>query len=141
MSTHDDDLDEQLEDEQTTESEHPGGVEDFDAFWSTRKRKRRTTTIMGQPVVLPASLPLQFELEAKRLQRSKRDKDVHKLVAILFGEDAFTKWARAGMDLEQFQVLLAWAPQVIAGADLTLAEVADALAEHDPEDGDKPDPT
>lgn len=107
----------------TTETDHDS-VEDFDAFWSMQDRKRPATTIMGQRVELPASLPLQFEMEARRLQRSRKDKDVRKLVAILFGQDQYERWAEAGMDLEQFMVLLAWAPAVIAGQPVTLAEVA-----------------
>lgn len=115
-------------------------VEDFDAFWTARDRKGKTTTIMGRVTELPPSLPLQFEMEARRLQRSKREKDMHKLVAILFGPDALDDWRKAGMDLEQFAVLIAWAPQVIAGADVTLAEVADALAAVDANKGSA-DPT
>lgn len=124
MTKHDETTDQATETDPTE-----GGFEDFDAFWASRDRKRKTTNIMGQLVTLPASLPLQFELEAKRLARSKRDKDVRKLVGILFGEDMLAGWAERGMDLEQFQVLLAWAPQVIAGEHVTLAQVADQLAE------------
>ena len=113
--------------------ETPEQTEDFDAFWSARERKQKSTTIMGETITLPPALPLQFELEARRLARSKRDQDVRKLVAILFGQDTFTKWAEKGMDLEQFQVLLAWAPQVIAGNDVTLAEVAEQVAKADSE--------
>lgn len=100
------------------------GVEDFDAFWAGQDRKRKTTTIMGHTVTLPPSIPLQFELEAKAAQRSKRGRDVKRLVGILFGADALERWAADGMDLEQFMVLLAWAPRVIAGQRITLAEVA-----------------
>jgi hypothetical protein len=103
-------------------------LEDFDAFWQSRKRKQRTVTIMGETVPLPASLPLQFQLEAQRLQRSKRDQDIRKLLVILLSdEDCTDRWAAKGMDLEQFAVLVAWLPQVIAGRDITLAEVADQL--------------
>lgn len=104
------------------------GLEDFDAFWSSRKRKRKATPIMGEVVTLPSSLPLQFELEARKVQRSRKDKDVRKLVAILFGEDALERWAKRGMDMEQFMVLLAWAPRAIAGDPVTLQEVADEVA-------------
>lgn len=107
------------------------GAEDFDAFWRARdqsgKRKRKSTTIMGELVELPPSLPIWFELEAKRLQHSRDENDIRKLVGILFGEAALDKWAAAGMDGEQFAVLLAWAPLVIAGANITLAEVAASL--------------
>lgn len=122
-----------LDDTPTDES-----TEDFDAFWAKQTRKAKTTTIAGHKVTLPASLPLQFELEARKLQRSKRDKDVRKLVAILFGQDSYEKFAAGGMDLEQFKVLLAWAPQVIAGHTVTLAEVAAKVAALE---GEQPDPT
>lgn len=137
-------LADELETEHTdqVETADEGNLEDFDAFWSTRKRRRRTTTIMGERVELPASLPLQFELEARKRAKSTKDKDVRKLVAILFGEGALSRWAARGMDLEQFGVLLAWAPQVIAGQDVTLAQVADELeAMDDGQDGEGADPS
>ena len=109
-------------------SDNADQTEDFDAFWAQRERKRKSTTVMGVAVELPASLPLQFELEARRLQRSKRDKDVRTLVGILFGADALDTWTAKGMDLEQLMVLLAWAPQVLSGQDVSLAEVADQVA-------------
>lgn len=118
-------------------------LEDFDAFWTAQDRKCPSVKIMGKDYTLPAALPLQFELEARRLQRSKSDKDVHKLVGILFGADSYSEWVAAGMDIEQFQLLLAWGPRRIAGqkgADgkpITLAEVK---AELDAKD-DEPDPT
>jgi hypothetical protein len=125
-------------------SDNADQTEDFDAFWAQRERKRKSTTVMGVAVELPASLPLQFELEARRLQRSKRDKDVRTLVGILFGADALDTWTAKGMDLEQLMVLLAWAPQVIAGEDVTLAEVAEAVAKANAKsdgEGKGPDPT
>lgn len=118
-------------------SEHPEHVEhdednleDFDAFWSARDRKTKTTRIMGELVELPPALPLRFELEARKLEKSKRDKDVRRLVGILFGADKLDAWTERGMDMDQFAVLLAWAPQVIAGRDVTLAEVADSVERH-----------
>lgn len=122
------------------------GTEDFDAFWSSQKRTGRRVRLFGEVVELPPALPLQFEMEARRLQRSKRDKDVTRLVGILFGEDALERYAAAGMDIEQFRLLLAWAPRAIAGQKgkdgqpLALAEVAAELAEADAEDG-AADPT
>lgn len=120
-----------VETDETPETIEDGteSLEDFDAFWSARKRKAKTTTIMGQRVELPPSLPLQFQLEVQKVARSESEDDVRKLVAILFGQDPVDAWAAAGMDMEQFQVLLAWAPQVIAGQDVTLAQVADLIAE------------
>lgn len=110
-------------------------TEDFDAFWSARERKGKATTIMGERVELPAALPLRFELEARKLQRSKDDQDVRKLVSILFGDDKLDAWTERGMDMDQFAVLLAWAPQVIAGHNVTLAEVADSVAKHNAKQG------
>lgn len=116
-------------------------LEDFDAFWQGQARKPKTTRIAGQLVQLPPSLPLQFELEARKLQRSKSEKDVRKLLAILFGKDAMERFAEGGMDLEQFQVLLAWAPRVIAGQHVTLAEVAAEVAAANAKGETEADPT
>lgn len=104
------------------------GTEDFDAFWSGRARRVRHTKIMGRKVELPPHLPLRFEMEARRLERSKSDADVKHLVGILVGEDHLDAWIEAGLDAEQFAVLLAWLPGAIAGSGMTLAEVADAIA-------------
>lgn len=103
------------------------GTEDFDAFWESRTRKVRLTKIMGQVVELPPALPLRFEMEARRVERSRSEEDVRRLVGILFGEDALDGWIERGLDSEQFPVLLAWGPRVIAGQDITLAEVADLI--------------
>lgn len=118
------------------------GVEDFDAYWHHHKRKGARVRIMGEVVELPPAMPLQFELEARRLQRSKRPEDVRKLVAILFGPTALDRWTARGMDSDQFQLLLAWAPQRIALGDAaqTMAEVEAELAKADAE-GDELDPT
>lgn len=115
MSEHTENLSVPLDDD--------NGIEDFDAFWASVDRGGKTTTIMGERVTLPASIPLQFELEARKLQRSKNERDMRKLVGILFGEGALEKWSKRGLDLHQLMVLLAWAPQVIAGKRVSLAEV------------------
>jgi len=121
------------------------GTEDFDAFWSSQKRQGRSVRMFGEVITLPPALPLQFEMEARKLQRSKRNQDVTKLVSILFGQDAFERFAAAGMDIDQFRLLLAWAPRAIAGQKgedgqpITLSEVAAELAEKD--DDTEPDPT
>jgi hypothetical protein len=100
------------------------GVEDFDAFWQQQDRKRPAVRIMGEVVDLPPAIPLEFELLAKRMSAKSDDASVRRCVAVLFGEDRLDRWAEAGMDAEQFKVLLAWAPQRIAGNDVSLAEVA-----------------
>lgn len=104
------------------------GVEDFDAFWSSRERKRNAIRIQGEVVELPAALPMQFELEARRHAASTDETVVRRLVSLLFGADLVDKWAEGGMDAEQFRVLLAYVPARLSGADLTMAQVADQLA-------------
>lgn len=131
------------EDDLTTTTDVDGDdLADFDAFWRGQNRKGKRARIAGEVVQLPPSLPLQFELEARKLQHSKREQDVHKLLTILgFPEDAQDRWAEAGMDLEQFQVLLAWAPRYIAGQNVTLAQVAAEVAEAQAADAAKGNPT
>jgi hypothetical protein len=137
------------DDTTTVEADDTEDLEDFDAFWASQTRKHKRVKMFGQIVHLPPSLPLQFEMEARKLQRSKADKDVKKLIAILFGAGAMEAWTKDGMDLEQFQVMLAWAPRAIAGQDITLAEVAEEvrteLAKRDVKSDDEaegePDPT
>lgn len=107
----------------TPDIEAEDSLEDFDAYWESIGRKGKRTRIMGEVVTLPPSLPLQFELEAQKLRRSKNERDMRKLVGILFGDDALDKWTKAGLDLHQLMVLLAWAPRVISGQRITLAEV------------------
>lgn len=111
----------------------PEDVEDFDAFWSSLERTGKRVRIMGTTVTLAASLPLRFELEAKRLQRSREVRDIRHLLTLLgFPDDAMQQWTDKGMDLEQFQVLLAWAPAVIAGkaTQADLATYRDLVREH-----------
>lgn len=109
------------------------GTEDFDAFWASRKRKVRKTKIMGVEVELPPSLPLEFEMKAKQMERSTDEDDIRYLVGLLFGQDALDTWAKRGMDGDQLAVLLAWAPAAIAGSNVTLAQVADELARQEAE--------
>lgn len=104
------------------------GVEDFDAFWSAQNRTGRKVRLFGEVVTLPPALPLQFEFEARKLQRSKRGRDVSKLVGILYGPDALEKFSRKGLDADQFQLLLAWTPRAISDPTVTLQQVADELA-------------
>lgn len=112
-------------------------LDDFDAFWESQdKRKRRGVKIGGEWYELPKALPLQFDLEARKLAKSRKDEDVTKLVSILFGQDSYERFAAAGMDIDQFRVLLAWAPRRIMGHNVTLAQVAAEVAEQDATEGD-----
>ncbi len=83
--------------------------EDFEAFWKAKRRKgSQLRKVFGADVVLPPSLPLQFEVEARKVQTSKDPEDTKRMVGILFGADAMDIWTAAGMDLDQFAVLLMW---------------------------------
>lgn len=84
-------------------------VEDFDAFWSKQKRRGlRLGNVFGVPVELPPSLPLAFEVAQRQLASSQAEEDVRYMVGLLFGEGALERWRDAGMDGEQFAVLLMW---------------------------------
>jgi hypothetical protein len=86
-----------------------GETEDFDAFWASVERKPATLkNVFGQDITLPPSLPLKFEVEARKAQTSKDENDTKRLVGILFGADVLDGWTERGMDLEQFSVLLMW---------------------------------
>ena len=56
--------------DETPDLQPPDTVEDFDAFWQ-RDPERVQVKIMGDVVALPSSLPLAFEMEARRLARVK----------------------------------------------------------------------
>jgi hypothetical protein len=86
-----------------------GETEDFDAFWAGVDRKPTSLkNVFGQDITLPPSLPLKFEVEARKAQSSKDENDTKRLVGILFGADVLDGWTDRGMDLEQFSVLLMW---------------------------------
>lgn len=106
---------------------------DFDAFWRKQVKKKTppTVTILGDTVTLPRALPLQYQLEMTRQAKlPTKDQDPMRLVSILFDAQQVRKWARAGMDTDQFGVLLAWVPLKIQGSNMTLEEVAVGLEEH-----------
>jgi hypothetical protein len=91
------------------ESLQAGESEDFDAFWAGVDRKPTTLrNVFGADLTLPPSLPLKFEVEARKAQESKDEGDTKRLVGILFGGDVLDVWTDRGMDLEQFSVLLMW---------------------------------
>lgn len=124
------------EDAQTEATE----LEDFDQFWSASGRVgAELRNVFGVDVRLPAALPLHFEMKARRLADSESEEDTRELVAILFGPGTFTQWMDAGMDGEQFAVLLAWGVANAKGKPTTLAE-ARALyleAEHAKDAGNR----
>ena len=107
------------------------GIEDFDAFWQSQDREHITIRVMGENIDLPPAMPLEVELLAKRLQRKSDPRSVRRMITALFGEDRTTKWAEAGMDAEQFQVLLAYAMHRIGGGDRSMSEVRDLIRDRE----------
>ena len=126
--------------DETPDLQPPDTVEDFDAFWQ-RDPERVQVKIMGDVVALPSSLPLAFEMEARRLARVKGTEGavVRRLLTLLgFPEGTLQAWVDKGMTVEQLQVLLAWAPARIAGHPVTFEEVRAQLraTTEDDTDGD-----
>ncbi|SDL14351.1 hypothetical protein SAMN05428985_11032 [Nocardioides sp. YR527] len=119
------------EDDEDDEDDHT----DFDAWWKKQakaKKKPATTTIRGVTITLPRSLPLQYQLEVTRQGKLKPDKQNPLILAsILLGQQQTQQLLRAGLDLDQFPVLLAWIPAKIQGSDMTLDEVARDLEEYE----------
>lgn len=105
--------------------------EDFGAFWDAQDRKPTTLrNVFGVDVVLPAALPLRFEVEAKKVASSDSEADTKRMVGILFGDGALERWIAAGMDLEQFAVLLMWGTvNTRSPGTLTLAQARTAYLE------------
>lgn len=98
-------------------------TEDFDAFWSEQDRKGTTLkNVFGIDVQLPPKLPLRFEIEARRLKNSEDEDDIKRLVALLFGETSLDRWVDAGMDNEQFGVMIMWGTANASGQRMSLAE-------------------
>lgn len=124
--------------------EEPDDIEDhtdFDAFWKKEAKaapKPSTVTIMGDRITLPRALPLHFVLEQTRQQRlPKKQQDPMALAVILFGQVQVNKWARAGMDTDQFAVVISWVPAKLQGSDVTLEEVAQKLKEYQAGQGEE----
>lgn len=107
------------------------GVEDFDAFWQAQDREHITIRVMGENIDLPPAMPLEVELLAKRLRNRSDAKSVKRMLVALFGADRTVKWAEAGMDSEQFQVLLAYTMHRLGGGTKSMAEVADLLRDRE----------
>lgn len=83
--------------------------EDFDAFWAEQDRQGQVLrNVFGVDVELPPALPLRFEIEARRTVSSQSEQDTKRMVALLFGDEAFQRWQNTGMDIDQFGTLLLW---------------------------------
>lgn len=97
--------------------------EDYEAFWRAQKRGGKVlANVHGLDLQLPATLPLYFEVQARRLVDSRDPADVKYLFGILFGEDTYDELVARGMDAEQFAVLLMWGSANGNGRDMSLAQ-------------------
>ncbi len=104
--------------------------EDFGRFWDSRKVKPRKAlrNVLGVDLVLPEALPLQFEIESRRLQDSSDPRDIGRLFDLLFGAGRYDDLVARGLDADMFGVILMWGTLNGNGIDFTLAE-AHAKAE------------
>lgn len=97
--------------------------EDFDRFWSGQNRTGKVlSNVLGIDLHLPRTLPLLFEVEARRLQTSRDPEDVRRMFGLLFGADSYDELVKRGLDAEQFSVLLIWGAANAAGRDMTLPQ-------------------
>jgi len=97
--------------------------EDFNAFWSSRTRKGKTLrNVHGIDLTLPSSLPLAFEVEARRLQNDRSNEAVHHLFGLLYGKGALAALIANGLDVEGLGVLLMWGAANGNGQDMTLSQ-------------------
>lgn len=102
--------------------------EDFNAFWSARRRQGKVLrNVHGIDLQLPAELPLRFEVEARRLQNDRSVAAIHHLFGLLYGEGALARLVDAGLTAEQLSVLLMWGTANGNGRSLTLAEAEAAF--------------
>lgn len=119
-------LDESLYDQLDAEiaAEEAAEYDDFDKFWASRT-KVRPARIRGVIVTPPTDVPLNMIDELAKVQASEDERDVKRMVASIFGGDVFDQWYEAGMGIEEFQVILAWAGAAMRGQPVTFAEAVD----------------
>lgn len=103
--------------------EQAAEVEDFDRFWAAQQRTGKVLrNVRGVDVHLPASLPLAFEIESRRLMRDESVAAVHKLFALLFGDGTLAELIARGLTGDQLAVLLMWGTRNGNGIDTSLGE-------------------
>ncbi|MEO3860867.1 hypothetical protein [Acrocarpospora sp. B8E8] len=96
--------DEELLDDNAPEESH----ETWDSFWAEVKAKQgkpRTEVIRGVAVTVPHSLPLKYD---RLIEQVSDSEDAKPALAMLFGADVLDAWVEAGMEAEEFQVVLLW---------------------------------
>lgn len=99
-------------------------AEDFSRFWAAQRRRGKVlrNVVPGVDVELPPSLPLAFEIEARRLADDRTLAAVHRIFSLLYGEDTLAKLIAGGLDIEQLQVLIVWGSANASGRDMSLGE-------------------
>lgn len=101
-------------------------TEDFTQFWDNVRTQESggkvLRNVFGIDVQLPTSLPLRFEMEARRLAMTEDDEEARRMVGYLFGNDALDHWIEQGCDTEQFGVLLMWGSANASGHDMSLSQ-------------------
>lgn len=111
--------------------EVPAGEEpqhqSWDDFWSEITPERRTETIRGVTIDVPANLPLKFTRQLEELKASDSEEDIRHLVGQLFGENTLDAWVDAGMTSMEFAVALAWGVAQGQGQDISFREAYEVV--------------
>ncbi|TDD25056.1 hypothetical protein E1287_37635 [Actinomadura sp. KC06] len=113
-------------------AEEAAEVEGFDAWRAQQQARRaggRSTTVFGRVVTLPSSMPLGLSISMDNLSGSSDIKDVRKVVGALFGKGALDHWIASGVDLFEFEVLMAWGVASANGQHITFERAAELVKE------------
>jgi hypothetical protein len=121
-----------MADESSDELE-PETYESWDAFWSEVEgpEKARTETIRGIEVRVPTGLTVRLARRFEQLQNSSSMDDITSLLADLYSTDAVEAWIAAGMELLEFQTVMAWSVAQAGGNPITFREALRRIREFD----------
>jgi hypothetical protein len=118
----------------TPHTPHPDvdEVADFDA-WRSEQRARRgggkRVRVFGRVVEMPTSIPLGLTIDMDRLAGSDDLRDIQRVVGQVYGAQALDHWIEHGVELEDFQVLMAYGVATAGGQDITFDRAAELVAE------------
>lgn len=113
------------------EQDGPGELEDFDVFWEkhgTQVEVRRAR-ICGVNVEVPSDLPLEVEVILQRNSGQLQNRDLDRVIDLIFGEDVLSLWIANGMTRSQFPIVCAWALANAEGRRITFEEAAEKVRE------------
>lgn len=115
------------------EPDEDPGEQSWDAFWAER-HPTKTTVIRGVEVRVPTGLTLAYrERSRKRLQQQGEDAFAPLAIELLRAPDGspipdlWHRWRDAGMEVDELEVVVAWAIAHGVGEPITFAEAADAV--------------